>query len=83
MCANGYRCPGRKMKSRFDMSHKDIRQAVKSGMIPCDGEMKAYGRDPHYSSKEWARLQRMSLRQRRVLEKSIPMFDMDGSYYHG
>ena len=71
-----------KLKSRFGLSHSEQRRAVKAGVIPSAAEVKAYGKDPGFSRKEWQRRQRWSLRQSRVHEKSLPMYDMDGSYYH-
>lgn len=78
---NGYKKPGQKMTSRFGMSHKDEREAVKAHLLPSSAEAKAYGRDPGFSAKEWSRRQRWSLRQSRTHHKSLPMFDMDGSYF--
>ena len=72
-----------KMKSRFAMSNKDQREAVKAHVIPSAAEVKAMGRDPSMTRREWQRQQRMSMRQMRVYFKRQPMFDMDGSYYHG
>ena len=72
-----------KMLSRFGHSHKQTRQAVKKGYIMGAAEAKAMGRDPRYSAKQWRKMQRMSLRQARVYMRSLPLYDMDGGYYHG
>lgn len=82
MSTNGYKQPGRKMTSRFGMSHREAREAVKAYHMPSAEETKAYGRDPSMSRKEWQRRQRWSSRQYRVHYKSLPVYDMDGSYYH-
>jgi hypothetical protein len=79
---NGHKKPGQKMSSRFGMSRKEEREAVKAHLLPSSAESKAYGRDPGFSAREWGRRQRWSLRQSRVHNKSLPLFDMDGSYYH-
>lgn len=71
-----------KMKSRYGMSHKEQREAVKRGFMPSAAEAKAYGRDPSMTRKEWTKRQRWSARQARVHCKALPMYDMDGSYYH-
>ena len=81
--SNNYRVSGSKMTSRFGLSHAGERHAVKAGVIPSATEVKAYGREADVSAKWWSKLQRMSLRQLRVLNKGLPMYDMDGSYYHG
>lgn len=81
--ANNYKVPGKKMKTRFMTSHREMRELVKKGILPGAAETKAYGRDPSMTRKQWTRLHRMSNRQIRVMEKGLPMYDMDGSYYHG
>lgn len=82
MSTIGYKVSGQKMKSRFGMSHSAMRDAVKKGFLAGADETRAYGRDPSMTRKEWTRRQRWSLRQLHTHEKSLPVFDMDGSYYH-
>lgn len=80
--SNNYRVSGKKMTSRFGVSQKQTRDAVKQGLVGSALEAKYYGRDPRFSATEWSRRQRMSNRQRLVYERGLPLFDMDGSYYH-
>jgi hypothetical protein len=81
--ANNYKVPGKKMTSRFNYSDKDMREMIKKGLLPGAEEIRSCGRDPSYSAKQWRKLQRMSRRQSRVYERSLPIYDMDGGYYHG
>jgi hypothetical protein len=78
----GYKESGKKIVSRFGMSHRNGRDCVKRGIIPSSNEYKSMGRDPTFSAKQWRRQNRMSLRQLRVFNKSLPMYDMDGSYFY-
>lgn len=71
----------KKLSSRFGMSHKGIREAVKAGVIPSAKQSReefvaCYGRNA------WNRLQ-VSNRIARTRDKATPVYDMDGSYYHG
>lgn len=81
--SNNYKVSGKKMTSRFGLSHSEERKAIKSGFMPSEQEAKCYGRPLEFSAKYWSKLRRMSSRQMRTHEKGLPMFDMDGSYYHG
>lgn len=81
--SNGYKQAGRKMTSRFGLSNKEGREAVKKGFKASAAETRSYGRDPSMSRKEWSKRQRWSNRQSRVYWKGLPLFDMDGSYFHG
>lgn len=78
----GYKESGKKMGSRFGMSHKNEKEAVKKGVIPGAAEVKAMGRNPSFSATEWSKHNRKSLRQIRSHEKNLPVYDMDGSYFH-
>lgn len=80
---NNYKVSGKKMTSRFGMSRNAMVAAVKAGYAPSAQEARAYGKPPEYSAKYWRKIQRMSNRQIRTHEKSLPLFDMDGGYYHG
>lgn len=81
--SNNYKVSGKKMTSRFGMSRNESRAAVKSGCMPSEQEVMANGKPLEFSAKCWSKLRRMSSRQLRTLEKGLPVFDMDGSYYHG
>lgn len=80
---NNYKVSGRKMTPRFGMSKREEREAVKSDFMPGEPEVKAYGRPSEFSAKYWSKLRRMSNRQIRTHEKSLPLVAMDGGYYHG
>lgn len=71
-----------KLKSRFGTSHAESRQLVKAGIVPSAAEAKAYGRPPEMTRREFQRRQRWSNRQARCHEKTLPTYDMDGSFYH-
>lgn len=73
---NNYKVPGRKMTSRFGMSKREEREAVKSGYMPSEPEVKAYGRPLEFSAKYWSKLRRMSNHQIRTHEKSLPLVAM-------
>ena len=73
---NNYKVSGKKMTSRFGLSHSAERQAVKQGIMPGAAEVKAMGRDSIFTAKEWKRRQRLGLRRLRKLEMNDYMHDV-------
>lgn len=79
--SNGYKVSGAKMTSRFGMSRRESREAIKHGYMPSEAEVKCYGRDPSMPRRVWQKRQRWSQRQLRTHYKGLPERDMDGSVF--